>query len=104
MYTHNEHGPGHRHIHLDNGMRQNYIKVHSTLTFNRAEINVEKSTHPVIVRPPFQVFVVVCVVYRMVEFLIDLWQADKKSEREGKGEGELNLNVEQLHIVDVIAS
>lgn len=57
-----------------------------------------------IVRPPFQVFVVVCVVYRMVEFLIDLWQADKKSEREGKGEGELNLNAEQLHIVDVIAS
>lgn len=32
-----------------------------------------------IVRPPFQVFVVVGVVYCMIELLVDLRQADKET-------------------------
>lgn len=32
-----------------------------------------------IVRPPFQVFVVVGVVYCMIELLVDLRQADKEA-------------------------
>jgi hypothetical protein len=40
------------------------------------------TTYTMIIRPPFQVFVVIGIVYSVIKFLIDLWQAvgDKRED------------------------
>lgn len=79
-YTHNEHWPSHRHIHLYNGIGE-YQKILMCIRPWHSINNLKnKIAYSVIIRPPFQVFIMIRIVYRVIKFFIDLRQTvDKKN-------------------------
>lgn len=59
-----------------------YKRDHIRLKPIDIELRFDRN-YPVIVRPPFEVFVVIGVVYCVKEFVVDLWQAVGATEISG---------------------